>query len=401
MRISTHEFNSMNVSSILQAQAMLAKIDEQVSTQSRINQASDDPIAATMVLRLNQNLANINSYNDNANFAQSRLSMENTVLQQAHTSLVQARTLMLQANNDTLSDSDRRDISQRLTLILDQLVDLANTKDGTGEYIFAGFFGASIPFYYDNAGKVIYSGSAGQRYLQVGTATQVAITDSGYNVFQAIKNGNGTFSTAATTTNTGAGIIDQGQIVTQGTVLSTSYTIGFANDPVTGVLQYTVQDAGGATIVPATNFTDGAQIPFAGIGVIIKGVPNAGDSFSVSPSVNQSMFDMLQNGINALTQSNPSVRASSVAACIQNLDNADDNLNIIMASIGARQNMVQNEMSQNTALSITTQKNISNLQNADFNQVISDLAQQTVSLQAAYLVYAKIGNMSLFNFIGK
>ncbi|MEO6352810.1 MAG: hypothetical protein ABIO19_02550, partial [Burkholderiaceae bacterium] len=67
----------------------------------------------------------------------------------------------------------------------EELLGLANTKDGTGNTLFAGFQTSSDAFVKDavTAGGVKYDGDQGQRMLQVDTSRQMALSDTGEAVF--------------------------------------------------------------------------------------------------------------------------------------------------------------------------------------------------------------------------
>ena len=57
---------------------------------------------------------------------------------------------------------------------LDQLVGIANSDDGNGQFLFAGYMSASAPFVQQAGGGVQYIGDQGQRLMQVDVARQMS-----------------------------------------------------------------------------------------------------------------------------------------------------------------------------------------------------------------------------------
>ena len=194
MRISTAQMYYKGVTAMLDKQAELAKTQQQLATGERILAPSDDPAAATQAMQLEQIIETTKQYQRNANYAESRLSLEETVLVEVGNILQRVRELAVRANNDTLSAGDRTAIAAEVRSVQKDLVQLANTQDANGEYVFAGFKTATIPFSDDGAGNFTYNGDQGQRALQIGDNRQVTIGDSGDQVFMRVDDGAGGFS---------------------------------------------------------------------------------------------------------------------------------------------------------------------------------------------------------------
>ncbi len=194
MRISTAQMYYKGVTAMLDKQAELAKTQQQLATGERILAPSDDPAAATQAMQLEQIIETTKQYQRNGNYAESKLSLEETVLVEVGNILQRVRELAVRANNDTLSAGDRTAIAAEVRSVQKDLVQLANTQDANGEYVFAGFKTATIPFSDDGAGSFTYNGDQGQRALQIGDNRQVTIGDSGDQVFMRVDDGAGGFS---------------------------------------------------------------------------------------------------------------------------------------------------------------------------------------------------------------
>jgi flagellar hook-associated protein 3 FlgL len=172
-------------------QAELAKAQLQLATGEKNLAPSDDPAAATRILDLNHVIDTTAQFQRNADFADARLSLEETALTDVGDLLQHVRELSVRANNATLNAADRQAIAAEVRANLDALLQLANRQDAQGEYLFSGFQTATRPFADNGAGNFTYAGDQGQRSVQIDTRRQVAVGDSGDEVFMKIDDGSG------------------------------------------------------------------------------------------------------------------------------------------------------------------------------------------------------------------
>lgn len=225
MRISTMLMNRLGVNAILDRQSNLSRTQLQLASGLRVLTPSDDPAAAGKILDLQEAQEMTRQFGDNGNVARARMVAEEDAMIGAGNILQRARELAIQANNDTYSNQNRSSLALEIRQILDQLVGIANRRDANGEYLFAGNKSLAKPFARDVSGNYVYSGDDGQRFLQIGPNRQIAVGDSGTEVFRAIRNGNGVFTTGANSANSGTGIIDPGSISNPATYVADTYTI--------------------------------------------------------------------------------------------------------------------------------------------------------------------------------
>jgi flagellar hook-associated protein 3 FlgL len=401
MRISTNQMQQQGVNSMLEQQALLAKTQLQVSTGKRILTPADDPAAASQVLSLMQEKEVTGQYQSNADAARGRLSLEEQALTGAGDVLQRLKELAIQANNSTLNNANRASIAAEARLRLDELLSLANTRDANNEYLFSGYQGATQPFNRNASGGFDYNGDEGQRYLQIGPTRQVAVGDSGTDIFRAIRNGNGVFSTQENPANTGSGVIDPGTV--SGAFVPDSYTIAFTQVLPTDPVTYTVMGAVSGAVAVGT-YTAGSSIAFGGAKVQVSGVPANGDSFTVAPSANQDIFTTVQNFVQALET--PITNAASQAhfnnamsRVMGDLDNGLTNILDVRAKIGARMNVIDAQKGINDGFALQVQQTLSNLQDLDYAEAVSRLNLQMTGLQAAQQSFIKIQGLSLFNFL--
>jgi flagellar hook-associated protein 3 FlgL len=206
MRISTDYLSQVFLNALEQQQTALASLQQQVSTGLKFSQASQDPAAASQSLDIQATLDQTSQYATNSSLAQSRLSIEDSTLGAVTNLLQSVRSLALQGVNATQTPESRAAIATNVQQQLAGLLALANTQDGTGQYLFAGTATGTTPFSQAGA-SFAYAGNQGQRLVQIGSNRQVADGDSGAQVFQQVRNGNGSYVVAANAANQGSVVV--------------------------------------------------------------------------------------------------------------------------------------------------------------------------------------------------
>ena len=190
MRVSTPALFNSSLSNILNQQAEVAKFENQVSTGVRFTTAGQDPSGMAQVLALQQAQAEHTQYLGNVTTLRQRLGTEENALASASDVLSRVRELAVQANNATVSPENRQQIAAELTQLKAHLVEIANTNDGIGHYVFGGTLDSSKPFS-ATAGGVSYSGTQTVRELSVGEGRSIAEGDSGDTTFLRVPNAAG------------------------------------------------------------------------------------------------------------------------------------------------------------------------------------------------------------------
>ena len=397
MRISTSQIFQRGANALLEQQARVSKTQLQLSTGKQILTPSDNPTASVQILQLQQSIDVKNTYQTNIGYAQSSLNSEESALSSSSDLLQRIRELAVQANSGAVTATDLQSISQEVQQDLNGLLGLANSQDGNGNYLFAGNSTGTQPFA-QSAGGFSYAGDQGQRTIQIGENRKVAISDSGYNVFQKIQNGNGSFTTTYNNANTGSATISTGQVTNPGAWIPDTYTLSF-----TSPTNYEIRDSSSALITSGSYQSD-AAISFNGVQVTVSGAPATGDSFTIAPSTNQDIFSTVQKLVTAMnsTGNDPASKAkfgSEVNQFLNAVDNAMNNIDNVRAGVGARLNSIDNQKAANSDFILASHTALSSLQDLDYAAAASTLSQQMLVLQAAQQTFVKTQNLSLFNYI--
>jgi flagellar hook-associated protein 3 FlgL len=408
MRISTNTIFQIGTGKLSELQASLIKTQQQISSNRRVLTPADDPVAAAAALNVTQAIAVNAQYGVNRQNAKSALSEEESILQSITGLLQDVKALTVTAGNGALDGEQRGYLAAELRGRFDELMSMANTRDGAGNYVFAGYQTSTQPFSKTLTGAQ-YNGDQGQRMLQVGASRQLAVSDSGSKLFESIKTGNRTFVTAAAAGNTGAGIITTGSVVDTTQLSGRNYSVTFAVDP-EGVTTYSVADTSLPALVPpptlptSVPYVSGQAITFNGMQFDISGAPADGDVFTVKPSSNQSIFETLNNLLNTLTA--PATGAAGQAALANglntaniNIDNALENVSAVRTSIGSRLKEIDSLDSSGSDLNIQYTQRLSELQDIDPVEAISSFTQQQITLEAAQKSFMAVSGLSLFKLI--
>ncbi|MBU1691220.1 MAG: flagellar hook-associated protein FlgL [Gammaproteobacteria bacterium] len=185
MRISTNTIFDMGVAGMQQATSDMVKTQLQITAGRRILTPSDDPVASARVLEVTQSQTLNLQYDTNIRTATSSLSMEDSILGSVAELIVSVRTEAVGAEAPLLTDQARLNIATGLRGRYQELLGLANSTDGNGQYLFSGYQNTKPFSETATLGVVNYGGDQGQRLVQISPSRQLAVSDSGADVFRS------------------------------------------------------------------------------------------------------------------------------------------------------------------------------------------------------------------------
>ncbi|MEQ1439346.1 flagellar hook-associated protein FlgL [Fontimonas sp. SYSU GA230001] len=396
MRVSTAQLHQVAVSRMQSQQQALLRVQTQLSSQQKYLAAGDAPADWAAGLGIEQLIAQNERFKANASTARHRLALEENALGEGIDILRRVKELTIQANSGSQSDASRATIAQELRGLRDAMLGVANRDDGQGRYIFAGTNDGNLPFSW-NGSSLNYGGDQQVRQLQIGNARSLADGDPGSEVFQRLRNGNGTIQVSASTTNTGGISLKTATIYDAAQYDGDTYTVSFIGG------NYEVYDSS-STLVDSGPYTAGTAIRVRGFDLNFANDPVDGDSFTVAPSQQQdvvALIDRLANII-AAPQTSPAERGivqTGIQQGLMELDRAEVHLLSFQTSAGIRLGNVEDAENTLDAATIDAQSTLSGLRDLDIAEAATRLQQQLLSLQAAQAAYVKVQGLSLFNYL--
>lgn len=395
-RVTENMKFSLITDNLSNVQNKYGTIMEQLATQKKINRPSDDPQGAMNVLDFRTSQASLTQYGKNIDNLNGWLSMTESNLNGVNDILTQAQGIAVAQSTATANASTRQIAANQLDPLISQALSLANSQYGD-RYLFAGSRTNAAPF------------SATESPASVGTA-------------------------AAASGNAFDGTVTSGGAYT-GSV-NKSYALKILNGGALGTATYEISDDGGKTwggalTVPGSgivNMGDGITMTFVGNTVPlttndlftvdgrVAGYYNGnGEDLSVQVGKNNSfsynipgeavftdkgsgtvdMFKALNDLKTALMNNDQ----NGIATQINNLKDAQDQVLRYTSKIGARMNSLDITKSNYDSLNQQVTSLLSNTEDADMAQLMTDYNMKQVALQASYTMASKISANTILNFL--
>ncbi|MGE0600555.1 MAG: flagellar hook-associated protein FlgL [Dehalococcoidia bacterium] len=184
MRLSELSRSNSQIRYMSAATERADKIQQQLSTNKRIQRASDDPTGASMAMQYRKNIAFEAQMRRNLENGTAFLNVTESALDGATEMLQRARELTVQGSTGTLGPNEKTNIASELNQIIQQLGQIANTNFG-GAYIFSGYK-TDTPAYNVTGNPPVsatWQGDNGQRVRQISAQDSVAVNVVGDTVF--------------------------------------------------------------------------------------------------------------------------------------------------------------------------------------------------------------------------
>ena len=446
MRISTYYPQQFNVTSMLDQQSKLSETQMKLASGKKYLAPSENPSAAAYALNFQQSIDQATQYQSNIATASERLKLEETTLSSVIDTVQRLQELGLQGVSDSGNSKVARSaIATEFDQLNAYLMSLANTRDANGDYIFAGTKANVMPFAENPAAAKPISTvvSAWQTFVN-----QKAISDAYHFVYL---NPNASLDSAVawkdSTPEAYGKIADVAALATgtqnemppewQASVANTSslYNDAFVNaynqattkgtipqtiaqsadawqstpavntekayNTYLEALNYyknaSVRDASGANSTLSSRYVySGANekrnIQIGGGYTVTQG--NSGlEVFGLPGKNGRTIFDAISDFSNQLKSDKPTLET------LQEFDDALTNVSAVRASIGSRMSVLDRQKQTNDDFIVNTKTALSQIQDLDYTQAVTQLNSQQMSLQAAQQSFAKVQNLNLFKYL--
>lgn len=411
MRLSTNQMFNQGVKSILDTQGRLSRAQDKLTNQTKLLTPSDDPAATAQVMRLNERIELTKQYETNGTILQNHLNGEEVAMNGIKTAVDRAKVLIIQAGSGSLTDSDRVGISFEIRSIRDEVVDLMNSQNANGDYIFAGFQSNIQPFQFNQATQVFdYLGDEGELKLQISSSVKLSAGDNGKRLFEDVDT---RLQAVNATVSAGAGINPAVIVDNQGQYdefHQQNYdTVTPANNVYNAVLSagppstYEIRN-NGAAMTPAVTgpYNPGSGIDFQGLNIQVAGTGAPGQvDFTLSTPSKKNIATTLNDLFEALNNGGgftPQLKSDLRDALTQTTNTANQ-IATVQASLGGRLNVVDSVLDSNLEINHANQKTRSELAEIDYAEAVTELMKEESALEAAQATFGRVSRLSLFDFI--
>jgi flagellar hook-associated protein 3 FlgL len=387
-------YNNINFALQLHSEIM-THLQEQVSTGSRINRASDDPSSAYRVLGLYSQKSSLENYMDNLSGVVDVLEFCTTVIDGMTSSLTDANLRLTQVTSGIHDQQTRDRTAEGINDLLEQMILLANSRH-MNQYLFGGSNTATAPYVAQQTDgeitSVTYQGSLEDRNIGVAPGIQSSAFYIGDKIFRSDNRGTPVF-----TGSTGAA-------AGTGTSSATGYVWLEVTQPGGAGNPYKLSIDGGLTTVDADGsanqavtdslsgkvlYVDTTAINSTGVDLV--SIPGTHDIFNTLITLR----DILKN--------KKGVSETQLEQMLNNSISSLDELNNLLlqtsVSAGSKIGFLDGLKKRLENLKFDTEDETTRLQQADIAQVAVDLSRREVLYQMSLSVAGKLLSLSLLDFI--
>lgn len=325
----------------------MSELQNQAATQKRVTKPSDDPVAAARTLATRVDLQGNQQFVKNLNYAKSFLEFTDQSLGELTEYIVRAKELAISQSSDaSANDQSRAVVATEIKQIYDQMVAISNRKLGD-RYIFAGYRTGEQPF--DHSGN--YLGDEGEMMVNTDKESFMAMNLPGSKVFL----GKGL---------SGDGISHQ-----------------------TSKQPMTIEDF----------FKQQEQKQEEALreGRLLREPAESSDGNSRISRGGINLFKTLSRLETALRANDKEMVQDSLEA----IDTAMSQVVMARAQVGSRAMSVDNVLQTLEKAKVDNRVQISNLEDADIFQTISDMNKTESTLQATLQTSGKLVQPSLLDFL--
>lgn len=409
MRLATSSIHQLGYDAISRGTSKLYRLQNEFASQKRINSAADDPAGASRASELGSAKAVTDQFTRNQGSVQSTLQSTEGTVGDIGDLMQSIKETLISANNGALSDADRSQLATQLRSQRDQMLNLANSRDSQGHYIFAGYNESVAPFGNSNAGAV-YHGDNGVKSVAVSAAVSMQTNVSGAELFMGVKGGNGVVQTGAATTNQGDALVDGGRVLDATGYDGSDFKVELVNGG-SGLEVQVTNTTTSQVVASGIPYLSGQSIDFpsavggfAVLSVTLTGTPRAGDSFTIGAAQPTNIFDSMDQAISALESSSSGTLtgtglADQLRQVEAQVDQQFDRSLSVRNRLGSSMQELDRQQSITGRQSDDLASRISAIVDLDPAKAATELAQAQTALQSSEQVYATLAKQSLFDYL--
>ncbi|BDU36338.1 Flagellar Hook associated protein [Vibrio nigripulchritudo MADA3029] len=367
----------------------------QLASGKKLMTAADDPLAAHYVQGIKQQTEELRQYMDSIVLIRNRLEHQEVMIASAEQYADEAKRSVMEMINGALSPEDRAAKSRELEEMVVNMLNLVNSQDESGNYIFAGTKPKSQPFFRDYAGDVSYLGDTYHRNMKIANGLEIPVSDPGNKVFMEIDNPLGDYDPQYELQ------VASELLVEKATNLNyddqSEYRATFV-DMGDGSFGYQLEKDG--SVVKSDNYDPKEGIKFEDLHLQFKGRITPGDAITFEPKKSYSIFETFQK---AMKYSERSVADSNGTAELHQVTEefhaAFVHINTVRTDLGSRLNTLDIQESQHEDFKLSMAKSKSNFEDLDYAQAVIEFNENSLALKASQQAFGKVKDLTLFNYI--
>lgn len=401
MRISTNMSYQSSTKAIQNASERLDTANTQMTTGDKFATSGENPNGMSQKMSLTDQISAYKQYSTNGSLLDGSLSLEGTTLDSVTTALQSANTLLISANSGAMTDDDKATVAKQLKELQSQLIDLVNTKNANGEYIFSGGDTTHAAVEYSSSNGYEINSNSLNKEIQVSPNKTISDGDSAYNIFQQVQTRR---SASADTSGLNIKTSSQSdfdafysQYYDRSASASNTFDVSFSGSPANA---YTITYPDGTT-TETGSYSDGDTISFHGINLTIDSPASASQQFTLNQPTDN-VFNSLSKAIDMLSDSSSysSSELSEMFLSVQgHIGNTLTSVEKTNGSVGSRQNALDSALSSNTSLNSLATTAKANVSEIDLYEAVSNVAKEENVLSVAQKAFTSMRKSTLFDYI--
>lgn len=192
-RVSTHLSNNDVQFYLRRREYVLNRLQNQLSSGERITDLRDDPTAAIEAVRLDSYLNRLSKFKDNVAHTEDHFRLTEGKITEAVEIMQRIRELTVQISNGIYTQEDRDIAAVEVNQLLNEVVSVANSEDGTGRALFGGTYQQGDPFRVQHGRvdgaieqhivSVSYQGNIGSRKNEISENVYIDVDMPGNQLF--------------------------------------------------------------------------------------------------------------------------------------------------------------------------------------------------------------------------
>ena len=328
---SFHNYQSVS-NDLMRQQVKVQHNQEQLATGKRVLTSGDDPVASIYIQNFQQQDEQLEQYIESITLARNRQNRAEVVFNDAEQMVDTAKRQVIEMINGSLSAEDRLAHRQDLKALYNGFMNLVNTKDESGNFLFSGTQSSKQPFHRDSENNVRYAGDSFHRMAKIAPSVDVQTSDPGDHVFMEIKNPFGDYQPEYELQS--GSLLLLSQAINSNDADKGQYAVSFSVDK-DGKTFYELSQNN--IVVRAGEYSPKDGIQWGTLSVSFEGEMLNGDKIELERQDTFNIFNSFKNGIDYASQS--IFDASSTAELQQVTEQfsaAFTHLNRARADVGSR-----------------------------------------------------------------